>query len=65
MRRLHRFLHGWEVFFHCYNLGRFKAHGAKGQTMKNSILMAQCARWVAVQQHRPDLNPILRMKKDA
>jgi hypothetical protein len=59
------FLYGWEVFFHCYNLCRFKKHGAKGTSIKNSILMASCARWIAVQQHRPDLHPLLRMNRNA
>ena len=60
-----RYLHGLTVFVRAYNMSRFKAHGAKGAARSEAVFVARCARWIATQQHRPELNPYLKLFGDA
>jgi hypothetical protein len=52
-----RYIRGWAVFWHAMRLQLWKRHGAGRAPVWQAVFFARNARWIAAQQHRPDLNP--------
>lgn len=54
---MRRYVHGLAILIRAYRMQREKKHGRGAPTRREALFFAQVARWIAAQQHRPDLNP--------
>lgn len=52
-----RYLHGWRIFVELLSMQLRKKHGGGRAPFKRAVFFARCGRWIAVQQHKPHLNP--------
>lgn len=57
---MRRYIHGWMYFFHVLWMQLRKKHGRGPGGWRQMLYIARCGRFIAAQQHRPELNPARR-----